>query len=39
MPEIPGVPHLRAVKALDALTTGGIVRDAGLTPLEFRSLL
>jgi predicted RNA binding protein YcfA (HicA-like mRNA interferase family) len=67
---IPGVPHLRAVKAfekagfhivrqgkhivmtdgrriltvprhdpIDAHTLGGIVRDAGLTPEEFRKLL
>ena len=70
MARIPGVPHLRAVKALekadfhvarqgkhivmtdgrrivtvprhdpvDALTMGGIVRDAGLTPQRFRELL
>jgi predicted RNA binding protein YcfA (HicA-like mRNA interferase family) len=68
--KIPGVPHLRAVKALeragfqvarqgkhivmiagrrivtiprhdpvDALTMGGIARDAGLTPRQFRELL
>ena len=67
MPKISGVPHLRAVRALekagfrvarqgkhivmtdgrrivtiprhdpvDALTMGGIVRDAGLTPEQFR---
>ena len=66
MPKIPGIPHLRAVKALekvgfhvarqgkhivmtdgrrivtiprhdpvDALTMGGIVQDAGLTPQQF----
>jgi predicted RNA binding protein YcfA (HicA-like mRNA interferase family) len=70
MPGIPGVPHLRAVKALEkagfriarqgkhivmtdgvriitipranpvnAFTLAGIVRDAGLTPEKFRSLL
>lgn len=70
MPKIPGIPHLRAVKALekagfyiarqgkhivmtdgrrivtiprhdpvDALTMGGIVRDAGLTTQKFRELL
>ena len=70
MAKIPGVPHLRAVKALekagfhvarqgkhivmtdgrrivtvpghdpvDALTVGGNVRDAGLTPQQFRELL
>ena len=70
MAKIPGVPHLRAVKALekagfhvarqgrhivmtdgsrivtvprhdpvDALSMGGIVRDAGLTPQQFRELL
>jgi predicted RNA binding protein YcfA (HicA-like mRNA interferase family) len=70
VPKIPGVPHLRAVKALekagfyvarqgkhivmtdgrrivtiprhdpvDALTMGGIARDASLTPLQFRELL
>jgi predicted RNA binding protein YcfA (HicA-like mRNA interferase family) len=70
MPRIPGIPHLRAVRALeragfrvvrqgkhtvmtdgrriltiprhdpvDALTMGGIVQDAGLTPEEFRQLL
>ena len=70
MPKIPGIPHLRAVKALeqvgfhvarqgkhivmtdgrrivtiprhnpvDALTMGGIVQDAGLTPQQFRELL
>jgi predicted RNA binding protein YcfA (HicA-like mRNA interferase family) len=70
VPKIPGILHLRAVRALekagfrvarqgkhivmtdgirivtiprhdpvDALTMGGIVRDAGLTPLQFRELL
>ena len=70
MPKIPGVNHLKAVKALEkagfwiarqgghivmtngerivtiprhnpvnALTMGGIVRDAGLTIEEFRKLL
>jgi predicted RNA binding protein YcfA (HicA-like mRNA interferase family) len=70
MPKIPGVPHLRAVRALeragfkivrqgkhivmtdgsriltvprhdpvDAVTMGGIVRDAGLTPAQFRKKL
>ena len=70
MPKIPGVAHLRAVKALekagfriaregkhivmtdgsrivtiprhdpvDAVTMGGIVHDAGLTPQQFRKLL
>ncbi|MGP8247629.1 MAG: type II toxin-antitoxin system HicA family toxin [Bryobacteraceae bacterium] len=70
MPKIPGIPHLRAVKALekaglyvarqgkhivmtdgrrivtiprhdpvDAVTMGGIVRDAGLTAQQFRELL
>lgn len=70
MPPIPGVNHLKAVKALEkagfwiarqgghivmtngeriitiprhnpvnALTMGGIVRDAGLTVEEFRKLL
>jgi predicted RNA binding protein YcfA (HicA-like mRNA interferase family) len=70
VPKIPGIPHLRAVKALekasfriarqgkhivmtdgirivtiprhdpvDAHAMGGIVRDAGLTPERFRSLL
>lgn len=70
MAKIPGIPHLRAVKALkkagfriarqgkhivlangsrivtiprhdavDAHTMGGIVRDAGLTPEQFRDLL
>jgi predicted RNA binding protein YcfA (HicA-like mRNA interferase family) len=70
MPKLPGVNHLRAVKALekagfrvdrqskhifmskgpvhvvvprnnpvDAYTMGAIVRDAGLTPDEFRRLL
>ena len=70
MGKIPGVPHLRAVKALeragfriarqgkhivmtdgiriltvprhdpvDAHTMGGIVRDAGLSPEQFRKLL
>jgi hypothetical protein len=70
MPKISGVPHLRAVRALekagfwvvrqgkhivmtdgrriltiprhdpvDALTMGGVVRDAGLTPARFRELL
>ncbi len=70
MPKIPGISHLRAVKALekagfhiarqgkhivmtdgrriltiprddpvDALTMGGIVRDAGLTHRQFRQLL
>jgi predicted RNA binding protein YcfA (HicA-like mRNA interferase family) len=70
MPKIPGVNHLRAVKALEkagfkvlregkhvvmsdgvhfitiprhnpvnALTMGGIVKDAGLTVEEFRRLL
>jgi predicted RNA binding protein YcfA (HicA-like mRNA interferase family) len=70
VPKIPGISHLRAVKALeragfrvarqgkhtvmtdgsrivtiprhdpvDAYTMGGIVRDAGLTPQQFRDLL
>ena len=70
MPKISGVPHLRAVRALekagfwvvrqgkhivmtdgrriltiprhdpvDALTMGGVVRDAGLTLARFRELL
>ena len=70
MPKIPGVNHLRAVKALEkagfevvrqgkhvvmsdglrfitvprhnpvnALTMGGIVKDAGLTGEQFRQLL
>jgi len=70
MPSIPGVPHRRAVQALEragfrvvrqgkhivmtdgtriltiprhdpvnALTMGGIVRDAGLSTDEFRRLL
>ena len=70
MPKIPGIPHQRAVKALqkagfwvaregkhivmtdgtriltiprhdpvDAHTMGGIVRDADLTPEQFRALL
>lgn len=70
MPKIPGVPHLKAVRALEragfrivrqgkhivmsdgvrilsiprhdpvnALTMGGIARDAGLTVEEFRKLL
>ena len=70
MPKIPGISHLRAVRALekvgfhvarqgkhivmtdgrrivtiprhdpvDALTMGGIVRDVGLTPQQFRELL
>jgi predicted RNA binding protein YcfA (HicA-like mRNA interferase family) len=70
VPRIPGIPHLRAVKALegvgfhiirqgkhivmtdgqriltiprhdpvDAYTMGGIVRDAGLTPEQFRKFL
>jgi len=70
MPPIPGVNHLKAVKALEkagfwiarqgghvvmtngeriitiprhnpvnALTMGGIVKDAGLTAEEFRKLL
>jgi len=70
MGKIPGVPHLKAVRALEkagfrvvrqskhivmsdgvriltiprhdpvnALTLGGIVRDAGLTEEEFRKLL
>jgi predicted RNA binding protein YcfA (HicA-like mRNA interferase family) len=70
MPKIPGVNHLRAVKALEkagfqvvrqgkhlvmsdglrfitiprhnpvnALTMGGIVKDAGLTVEQFRQLL
>jgi len=70
MPSIPGVNHLRAVRALEkagfriarqskhivltdgqrivtvprnnpvnAFTMGRIVRDAGLTPEEFRELL
>ena len=70
MPKIPGVNHLKAVKALEkggfwvarqgghivmtngerivtiprhnpvnALTMGGIVKDAGLTEAEFRKLL
>ena len=69
MPKIPGVPHLRAVRALEkagfriirqgkhivmtdgtrfitvprhnpvnALTMGGIVKDAGLTVDQFREL-
>jgi len=70
VPKIPGISHLRAVRALekvgfrvarqgkhivmtdgrrivtiprhdpvDALTMGGIVQDAGLTPQQFRELL
>jgi predicted RNA binding protein YcfA (HicA-like mRNA interferase family) len=70
VPSIPGIPHLRAVKALekfgfrivrqgkhivmtdgsrmltiprhdpvDAHTMGGIAKDAGLTPQQFRELL
>ncbi len=70
MPRIPGIPHLRAVKALErvgfhivrqgkhtvmtdgqriltiprhdpvnAYTMGGIVRDAGLMPEQFRKFL
>jgi len=71
VPRIPGIPHLRAVRALEkagfsvvrqgrkhiamsdgsrfltipranpihAFTMGGIVRDAGLTPAQFRRLL
>jgi predicted RNA binding protein YcfA (HicA-like mRNA interferase family) len=70
MPRLPGIPHLRAVRALeragfeiarqgkhivmtdgtriltiprhdpvDAVTMGGIVHDAGLTPQQFRDLL
>jgi predicted RNA binding protein YcfA (HicA-like mRNA interferase family) len=70
MAGIPGIPHLRAVKALEkagfrivrqgghivmtdgsrivtiprhnpinAHTMGGIVKDAGLTPEQFRNLL
>jgi predicted RNA binding protein YcfA (HicA-like mRNA interferase family) len=70
MPKIPGVNHLRAIKALEkagfevarqgkhvvmsdglrfitvprhnpvnALTMGGIVKDAGLTGEQFRQLL
>ena len=70
MPKIPGIPHLRAVRAfekagfhiarqgkhivmtggrriltmlrhdpVDALTMGGIVQDADLTPQQFRELL
>jgi predicted RNA binding protein YcfA (HicA-like mRNA interferase family) len=70
MPKIPGIAHLRAVRApekagfrierqgkhivltdgtrivtiprhdpVDAVTMGGIVRDAGLTPQQFRDLL
>lgn len=70
MPKIPGIDHLKAVRALEkagfriirqgkpvvmsdgvriltiprhnpvnALTMGGIVRDAGLTVEEFRKLL
>ncbi len=70
MPKLPGINHLKAVKALEkagfwiarqsshvvmtngerivtiprhnpvnALTMGGIVRDAGLTVEEFRKLL
>jgi predicted RNA binding protein YcfA (HicA-like mRNA interferase family) len=70
MPKIPGVNHLRAIKALEkagfevvrqgkhvvmsdglrfitiprhnpvnALTMGGIVKDAGLTVEQFRQLL
>ena len=70
MPKIPGIPRLRAVRALekagflvarqgkdivmtdgsrivtiprhdpvDAYTMGGIVRDAGLMPQQFRDLL
>jgi predicted RNA binding protein YcfA (HicA-like mRNA interferase family) len=70
MPKIPGIPHLRAVKAfekagfqiarkgkhivmtdgrriltiprhdlVDAVTMGGIVQAAGLTPRQFRKLL
>ncbi len=66
MPKIPGVNHLTAVRALDAVirqgkhivmsdgqrivtiprhnpvnayTMGGIARDAGITPEQFRRLL
>jgi predicted RNA binding protein YcfA (HicA-like mRNA interferase family) len=70
MPKIPGIPHLKAVRALErkgfrivrqgkhivmsdgqriltiprhnpvnALTMGGIVRDAGLSIAQFRDLL
>jgi predicted RNA binding protein YcfA (HicA-like mRNA interferase family) len=70
LPKIPGVPHLRAVRALErigfkivregkhivmsngvrfvtiprnnpvnAVTMGGIARDAGLTVEEFKKLL
>lgn len=70
MPKVPGVNHLKAVKALEkagfwvarqgshivmtngqriltiprhnpvnALTMGGIIRDAGLTVEEFRKLI
>ncbi len=70
MPRIPGIPHRRAVQALEkagfrivregkhvvmsdgtrivtiprmdpvnAFTLGGIVRDAGLTPEQFKRLL
>jgi predicted RNA binding protein YcfA (HicA-like mRNA interferase family) len=70
VPKIPGIPHARAVRALEkagfrvvregkhivmtdgnriltiprgnpvnAFTMGGIVRDAGLTPEEFRKLV
>ncbi|MEZ5401465.1 MAG: type II toxin-antitoxin system HicA family toxin [Bryobacteraceae bacterium] len=70
MPPIPGIPHLRAVRALEkagfkvvregkhivmsngrrflviprhnpinAITMGGIIRDAGLTVEHFRRLL
>ena len=46
MPQLPGINHERAVRALEkagfrinAITMGGIVRDAGLTMEEFRKLL
>ncbi len=38
MPKIPGVSHKRA-NLINAFTMGGIARDAGLTPDEFKKLL
>jgi hypothetical protein len=39
MPQLPGINHERAVRALEKAGLGGIVRDAGLTIEEFRKLL
>jgi len=43
VPRLPGVNHLDAVRALEkavnAITMGDIVRDAGLTNEQFRRLL